>query len=446
MKQNIGEIVKRYADQIKDSKIFLNPNIPHKKLKKALDSYAKGIKEEDVLVLIDNTFFGSAKDGAILTPTTFYAYNFRKKSQFIELNEIKTMYLEEGPKGCRLHLNGLTFLETNLLKRESVRKVTEMLREISECIHPIEREDKAEKRIEKLDDKDRTVQENEAKALGKTKDKSAKSPQVGPKYDERVNAWNVTVQEGLSSEALADFYPPGFSRMIEKLGSKEAVLRKLWLDIPKEIVVYPPRVPKEQYRQGKAIFSAKFKSGRTGEYLSGTRGYRFSFSIKLHGEDPLPIFEKVFTGETPEMLQGSETHVNTASHLLWNQISNFNWILPKACRLVLNDFSVLLETRGGKKDKLANFLSSVSFSSEAPEMNAAICALKGDWEGCARLGVDSARILTLCLGTDDHKKCSRHLVAMGPDIISYIQDMIPYISGDGLERAKIVIKRIEHIQ
>jgi hypothetical protein len=47
--------------------VYLAPNIPLKKLHNALDSYSAGLGPDDVLALLDDTIFGSGKDGALVT-------------------------------------------------------------------------------------------------------------------------------------------------------------------------------------------------------------------------------------------------------------------------------------------------------------------------------------------------------------------------------------------
>ncbi len=49
------------------SKVFVAPRIPLKKISGALSTYASGVAPSEILVLLDNTVFGSAKDGVIIT-------------------------------------------------------------------------------------------------------------------------------------------------------------------------------------------------------------------------------------------------------------------------------------------------------------------------------------------------------------------------------------------
>ncbi|QIW15084.1 hypothetical protein A4G20_01290 [Pasteurellaceae bacterium RH1A] len=55
-----------------NSSIYVYPNIPEKKLFNAIKTYAENIKPEDVVLLLDNTVFGSAKEGLIITKDRFY--------------------------------------------------------------------------------------------------------------------------------------------------------------------------------------------------------------------------------------------------------------------------------------------------------------------------------------------------------------------------------------
>lgn len=53
--------------------VYTYPNIPHKKLINAIQGYGEDwVKPSDILVLVDDTVFGSAKDGFFLTKTHFF--------------------------------------------------------------------------------------------------------------------------------------------------------------------------------------------------------------------------------------------------------------------------------------------------------------------------------------------------------------------------------------
>ena len=58
----------------RDSNIFVHPNIPRDKLAGAMNYIDSSVRPEDVVLLLDDTVFGSAKDGLVLTETTLYVH------------------------------------------------------------------------------------------------------------------------------------------------------------------------------------------------------------------------------------------------------------------------------------------------------------------------------------------------------------------------------------
>ena len=70
---------------IGDPHIFIAPNIPATKLHNALESYAHGINPEDVLVLVDDTFWGGAKEGIIVTKRKLFCKQFMRSPVAIAL-------------------------------------------------------------------------------------------------------------------------------------------------------------------------------------------------------------------------------------------------------------------------------------------------------------------------------------------------------------------------
>jgi len=130
MSESVLQIVHRYSTRIRQKAIYFSPNIPTKKLMNALNAYAFGGQREGALVLVDNTVFGSAKDGGLLTPTMFYAHNMMEPPVSISLRDIESVAFTEGMT-CRIHINGSNFLETNGLDKYAMRIFADMLREIA---------------------------------------------------------------------------------------------------------------------------------------------------------------------------------------------------------------------------------------------------------------------------------------------------------------------------
>lgn len=62
------DVLERRPSHVQGSaRTYFSPNIPIKKLSAALGSYGDGLSPEDILVLVDTTVFGGAKEGVLVT-------------------------------------------------------------------------------------------------------------------------------------------------------------------------------------------------------------------------------------------------------------------------------------------------------------------------------------------------------------------------------------------
>jgi len=84
--------------------IYIKPNIPLKKIAGATGNYANDIEPEEILVLIDDTVFGGAKEGMIITP-----YEVMGKEKFEDAICISHDKIEAVgfPKKRKLYINGV---------------------------------------------------------------------------------------------------------------------------------------------------------------------------------------------------------------------------------------------------------------------------------------------------------------------------------------------------
>ncbi|HET6972888.1 MAG TPA: toll/interleukin-1 receptor domain-containing protein [Pyrinomonadaceae bacterium] len=74
-----------------DGSLFVG-TIPTKKLKNAISTYATDVASEDVLLLFDNTVFGSAKDGLILTADAVYWHDGEPdRLRYAEIRKVDTL-------------------------------------------------------------------------------------------------------------------------------------------------------------------------------------------------------------------------------------------------------------------------------------------------------------------------------------------------------------------
>ncbi|MCL2563809.1 MAG: hypothetical protein FWE08_07220 [Oscillospiraceae bacterium] len=77
--------------------VWIFEQIPQKKLRNAIRSYASNMgHDETVLVLYDDTVFGSSKEGFILTTRRLYGKNLMESGSFVEAADIINMTFEPG--------------------------------------------------------------------------------------------------------------------------------------------------------------------------------------------------------------------------------------------------------------------------------------------------------------------------------------------------------------
>lgn len=124
----IARVVQNYAALLGPPYFFFKPNIPHKKLGKALKAYGgtDPSSAEDVLFLYDNTVFGGAKHGLMLTAEVLYAGDFGTKEQ-IRLGDVLTVQLQRRD----LIVNGKRFL--SLILGDQEERVAQMLQDVVEA-------------------------------------------------------------------------------------------------------------------------------------------------------------------------------------------------------------------------------------------------------------------------------------------------------------------------
>ncbi len=68
--EQLAEAILVAAQRLAPERVFVQPHIPPKKLQAALASYGGNLAADDVLVLVDDTLFGSAKEGLLLARET----------------------------------------------------------------------------------------------------------------------------------------------------------------------------------------------------------------------------------------------------------------------------------------------------------------------------------------------------------------------------------------
>jgi hypothetical protein len=129
----IEEIVDSFRTKIVDETVFFRPDIPKRKLVGAINGYAQGVAEDDVLVLVDNTVFGGAGDGLLVSRDLFAAHDIMEPPVRVPIAEVRDVRLDSGVfAGNRIYLNGDRLLATlNLTGKAAIPPLVDMLRAIA---------------------------------------------------------------------------------------------------------------------------------------------------------------------------------------------------------------------------------------------------------------------------------------------------------------------------
>lgn len=91
-------------------RIFIAPHIPPRKLAGALESYGEGLRPSDVLVLIDDTFFGGAREGVLITEA-----EIRAKAVFQSVDiRLLGVLSEISADGKHVLINGYSYTDLNM--------------------------------------------------------------------------------------------------------------------------------------------------------------------------------------------------------------------------------------------------------------------------------------------------------------------------------------------
>ena len=105
------------ADEIrsvfKNSYVSIPPDISNGKCVNAINTYARGVTPADVLMLVDLTLWGNAKNGLLLTESMLFASSKKGGPKSIPLSDVRTIAFDKSES--QLTVNGDLFCEGGLL-------------------------------------------------------------------------------------------------------------------------------------------------------------------------------------------------------------------------------------------------------------------------------------------------------------------------------------------
>lgn len=115
--------------------IYFSPVIPNKKLQGAMSYLPHGVNPNDVLMLIDDTVFGSAKAGMCLTAKgLFYKESFEDKQAYL-FEHIQQVEADIGILTSSILINGRDELNFSQLDKGVVRTLAAFLNECCQGLH-----------------------------------------------------------------------------------------------------------------------------------------------------------------------------------------------------------------------------------------------------------------------------------------------------------------------
>ena len=135
-----GEMLKRKTKKqtipqcplVFSNKIYAAPDIPIEKLTGALANYGFGIEKEEVICLIDDTVFGSAAEGVIITRNTIQYKELASSASTILLKPTDTFYVKKKFLGSVVGVNGQKLFE---LTQASYRDICQLFDWVNSMCH-----------------------------------------------------------------------------------------------------------------------------------------------------------------------------------------------------------------------------------------------------------------------------------------------------------------------
>ncbi|MFZ6675572.1 J domain-containing protein [Undibacterium sp. Xuan67W] len=114
---------------IDTSHLFFAPNIPMKKLQSAWRAYGQGLVLNEIVVLVDDTFFGSANEGALLTNDEMRIKEKLEPAKRISYDQIEQVSSSE----LVIVVNGMPWAECLLPEENQLSYLMSVLNEYLRC-------------------------------------------------------------------------------------------------------------------------------------------------------------------------------------------------------------------------------------------------------------------------------------------------------------------------
>lgn len=128
--QKIENFLENHPDIENFERTFFAPNIPSKKLQNAINKYASEIAPKDVLILLDETVLGSAKEGLLVTEDVIYCKSIGQKIKAVKLKDIAEISHQSKFTGRFLCINNENFIPISQAKQNEVETLIKFIEKI----------------------------------------------------------------------------------------------------------------------------------------------------------------------------------------------------------------------------------------------------------------------------------------------------------------------------
>ncbi|MFZ4835469.1 hypothetical protein [Rouxiella sp. Mn2063] len=91
---------------------YIKPNIPKSKIINAINSFCPDLSSSDILIIVDDTVFGSAKNGLVITNNGVYAKGQMAKPLSFTFNDKTIFFVEKKVISVSVYLNDIELINT----------------------------------------------------------------------------------------------------------------------------------------------------------------------------------------------------------------------------------------------------------------------------------------------------------------------------------------------
>lgn len=134
MQDKILSVLKEFEQKVRDNSIFFYPEIPEKKMLNAIQKYAPSVEPADILVLVDDTVFGSANEGVLITKDYIYSNQKMEKPIKFELSKANNVTFVGGMMSQKIYINDIMVVDTTQPSKGSMQLIAELIRELAEVL------------------------------------------------------------------------------------------------------------------------------------------------------------------------------------------------------------------------------------------------------------------------------------------------------------------------